>query len=311
MDHLKIIPVTSAPGVNDGTLAAIASALRATLPTGFKLVQYSVTPPFDRSAPWQPLDDNGNPVGAVRYFSDGTWLEGSSPDTVPASLIGPPGPQGPAGPAGLPGPVGPEGPAGVAGPQGPAGPAGVIGPVGPAGPMGPTGLTGVTGPAGATGPAGPQGPAGIGPAIIAGQGAPAPSLGAEGNLYLDYNFPYTLWGPKDATLGWVNALPFTGFRAPTNLGTGTALALNTEYYVVLGANLTIDALPAATGYAQIKLNIEATTSVNFNIHANNPTIYKINDGTVPISTHFSLTAGYYRFTLTYINGKWLLEHLVS
>jgi hypothetical protein len=103
----------------------------------------------------------------------------------------------------------------------------------------------------------------------------------------------------------------TGFEAPVDLGTGTALALNTEYYVVLGTNLTIDALPATSSYAQIKLNIETTTSVNFNVHANNPTIHQINGGIAHINTHFTLAAGFHRFTLTYINNKWLLEYLVS
>lgn len=157
---------------------------------------------------------------------------------------------------------------------------------------------------------GPQGIPGIGPAILSGMGSPSDALGADGNFYLDYNFPYALWGPKTAG-AWTSRLPLTGFAAPQNLGTNTALALNTEYFVVLGANLTIDALPATSSYSQIKLNIEATTSVNLNVHANNPTIYKVNDGTTPISTHFSLTAGFHRFTLTYINSKWLLEHLVS
>jgi hypothetical protein len=141
-------------------------------------------------------------------------------------------------------------------------------------------------------------------------GTPSNALGADGNFYLDFNFPYALWGPK-VSGAWTTRLPLTGFMAPTNLGTGTALALNTEYYVVLGANLTIDVLPVATGYAQIKLNIEATTAINLNVHANNPAIYKINGGTGPITTHFSLVAGFHRFTLTHINGKWLLEHLVS
>ena len=310
MDHLKIIPVGKVKCMNDAQLAEVAQALSAVLPSSVRAVQYSTLPPFDRARPWQPLDESNNPVGAVRYFSNGQWLEGSSPDEAPASLVGPPGPAGPQGPTGLPGAEGPEGPQGDGGPAGPPGPAGVIGPVGPAGPAGPIGLQGVPGPIGLTGPEGPQGIAGTGPAILVGVGSPSAPLGAEGNLYLDSQFPYALWGPKTA-LGWGNGLPFSGFHRPTDLGTGTALALNKEYFVVLATHLTIDALPVATAYSQIKINIEATAIVHFNVHLNNPAIYKINDGVVPIATHFVLGAGFHRFTLTYLNNKWLLEHLIS
>lgn len=311
MDYLAITTVAPAAGFSPQALDALASSLRAVIPTGLKVVQFSLTPPFDRSRPWQPLDDSGNPIGAVRYYSDGTWLEASSPGDSPDSLVGPPGPAGPPGPTGLVGPPGPAGPAGTIGPVGPPGVAGPIGATGAMGPAGPTGLTGAAGATGAMGPPGLTGPPGIGPAILSGQGAPSPILGSEGNFYLDVNFPYTLWGPKTSGGTWDTALPFSGFRAPVDLGTGTALALNTEYYVVLGTNLTIDALPATSSYAQIKLNIEATTSVNFNVHANNPAIHRTNNGVAHINTHFTLAAGFHRFTLTYINNKWLLEYLVS
>ena len=309
-EYLKITPTKPVAGIDPALLSRVAESLNAVLPAEIRLVQYTTTPPFDRSRPWQPLDDNGNPVGAVRYYSNGSWYEGSSPDDAPASLVGPPGPVGPQGPAGIPGVVGPEGPIGPVGPQGVAGPIGLVGPVGPAGPAGPTGLTGAAGATGATGPQGLQGVPGVGPAILTGMGTPSNALGVEGNFYLDYNFPYALWGPKSST-SWTTRLPLTGFEAPVDLGTGTALALNTEYYVVLGANLTIAALPATSSYAQIKLNIETTTSVNFNVHANNPTIHRINGGIAHINTHFTLAAGFHRFTLTYINNKWLLEYLVS
>lgn len=311
MDHIKIIPVGKAKCLSDAELAEVARALSAVLPSGVRAVQYSTLPPFDRARPWQPLDESNNPVGAVRYYSNGQWLEGSSPDEIPGSLAGPPGPAGPAGPTGLPGGTGPEGPAGPTGPIGPTGPAGVIGPVGPAGPAGPTGLTGATGAAGATGPQGIQGTPGTGPAMLVGMGDPASLLGAEGNFYLDAQFPYALWGPKSSLGSWGDGLPFSGFHRPTNLGAGTVLALNKEYFVVLSGNLTIGALPVATAYSQIKLNIEATTSVNFNVHANNPTIYQINGGVVPIHHPFALAAGHHRMTLTYLNSKWLLEHLIS
>lgn len=314
MDRLKLIPTSPTPGPVPPTLLELAAALHAVLPTGMKAVQFSTTPPFDRSRPWQPMDESGNPVGAIRYFSEGSWYEASNPGDSPESLIGPPGPPGPPGPTGLIGPQGPTGPTGPTGLTGPTGPTGPIGPGGPMGPAGPTGLTGVAGPAGPTGPTGPTGPAGVGPAILSGQGPPSNLLGAEGNFYLDVNFPYTLWGPKTSGGTWDTALPFTGFRAPQNLGVGTALALNTEYFVVLGANFTLSALPVPTGagaYAQIKLNIEATTSITFNVHANNPTIYLVNDVATPIVAHFTIPAGFRRMTFTFLNGKWLLEYLIS
>ena len=75
----------------------------------------------------------------------------------------------------------------VVGPQGPAGPKGDTGETGPQGPAGPKGDTGGTGP---QGPAGPKGDTGeTGP-----QGEPgiSPTFSIEdGNLYADYDNPYT------------------------------------------------------------------------------------------------------------------------
>lgn len=97
------------------------------------------------------------------------------------------GPQGPAGPAGPAGPVGATGPAGPAGPigdTGPAGPAGAPGPTGPAGPQGPIGNTGPPGPAGASGNT-----------VLNGTGAPATSVGNDGDFYIDTSAS-VLYGPK-------------------------------------------------------------------------------------------------------------------
>jgi hypothetical protein len=109
---------------------------------------------------------------------------------------GPGGPAGPAGPAGAAGPTGNTGPAGATGPEGPKGDTGA---------QGPAGTDGATGQAGATGPAGPQGPAGTdGSAVLNGTGAPASSLGHDGDFYLD-TAANVLYGPKAA-----GAWPLTG-----------------------------------------------------------------------------------------------------
>lgn len=89
--------------------------------------------------------------------------------------------QGPAGPAG------PVGPAGAIGPQGPAGAPG------PQGPKGDTGAQGPAGPAGATGPAGPAGADGS--TVLNGTGAPADSVGNNGDFYID-TAADVLYGPK-------------------------------------------------------------------------------------------------------------------
>ena len=70
---------------------------------------------------------------------------------------------------------------------GPAGPPGGSGPAGPSGPPGPAG------PAGPPGTPGPQGVAGAG--VLNGTGAPAASLGNDGDFYLD-TIASVLYGPK-------------------------------------------------------------------------------------------------------------------
>ena len=97
------------------------------------------------------------------------------------------GPQGPAGPKGDTGAQGPAGTTGTAGPMGAAGPAGPIGAAGPAGPMG---AAGPAGPTGAVGPAGADGNT-----VLNGSGTPQPSLGKDGDFYLD-TAAAELYGPK-------------------------------------------------------------------------------------------------------------------
>ena len=95
--------------------------------------------------------------------------------------------------------TGPAGPAGASGPKGDTGPAGAIGapgPTGPAGPAGPAGNTGPPGPAGPAGTTGPAGPAGSnGSTVLNGTGAPASTVGTDGDFYLD-TAADVLYGPK-------------------------------------------------------------------------------------------------------------------
>ena len=119
------------------------------------------------------------------------------------------------------GPAGPAGPAGAAGPQGPAGPPGAIGPEGPKGDTGAQGSArpaGGSGPAGPAGPQGPQGPAGAdGNTVLNGTGAPADTVGHDGDFYLD-TAADVLYGPK-ASSTW----PATGTSLVGNPGaTGAA-----------------------------------------------------------------------------------------
>jgi hypothetical protein len=82
--------------------------------------------------------------------------------------------------------------AGAQGPAGPQGPQGPQGPPGSNGANGSNGSNGATGATGATGTAGSQ--------IYSGNGAPAGSLGTNGDYYLDKT-NYLLYGPKTAG-GW-------------------------------------------------------------------------------------------------------------
>ncbi len=147
----------------------------------------------------------------------GLWPAGS------VSMVGPQGPQGLqgiVGPQGLAGPIGPQGLVGATGPVGPIGPAGelgatgaqggqgaagVAGPTGPAGPSGSAGATGATGATGSQGPSGSQGEQGVsgsngqiliaGNAALSGTGAPADSLGVNGDFYVN-TANNMIYGPK-------------------------------------------------------------------------------------------------------------------
>jgi hypothetical protein len=111
---------------------------------------------------------------------------------------GPTGPAGPVGPTGATGPQGPKGDTGLTGatgPQGPKGDTGLTGATGPQGPKGDTGLTGATGPQGPTGATGPAGTNGN--TVLSGLGPPDPSVGNNGDFYLDTTpGAPVLWGPK-------------------------------------------------------------------------------------------------------------------
>ena len=106
--------------------------------------------------------------------------KGEAGEAGPAGPQGATGPQGAAGPQGLTGPMGPQGATGsqgLTGPTGPQGPQGVNGSQGLTGPTGPQGLTGAMGPTGLTGPMGPSG--------ARGPAGPAPTVGDNGDWYVE------------------------------------------------------------------------------------------------------------------------------
>ena len=112
------------------------------------------------------------------------------------------GPAGATGPAGPAGPAGPSGPAGAMGPQGPKGDTGAQGPAGPAGD---------TGPAGSAGPAGPAGADGS--TVLNGTGAPADTLGHDGDFYID-TAADVLYGPKAGGTWPANGTALIGQQGP-------------------------------------------------------------------------------------------------
>lgn len=126
--------------------------------------------------------------------------KGEKGEQGPAGPVGPqgergiPGEKGETGPQGDPGPAGPTGPQGDPGPQGPKGDTGEKGDTGPQGEQGEKGLTGPKGdkgeigPKGETGPQGPRGPQGeTGPKGDPGSpgSAVVPTIGENGNWYID------------------------------------------------------------------------------------------------------------------------------
>ena len=126
--------------------------------------------------------------------------KGEKGEQGPQGPIGPqgergiPGEKGETGPQGDPGPAGPTGPQGDPGPQGPKGDTGEKGDTGPQGEQGEKGLTGPKGdpgPQGLKGDPGPQGPAGpkgeTGPKGDPGSAGSAvvPTIGENGNWYIN------------------------------------------------------------------------------------------------------------------------------
>lgn len=135
----------------------------------------------------------------------------------PTGATGPQGATGPAGPQGLPGDPGVQGPAGPQGIQGIPGPTGPIGPVGPQGDVGPQGPQGDPGIPGAMGPVGPQGiPGPVGPQgqsinWLYGVGAPLPTDGIDGDMYLDTQAQSVY---KHTAGAWAFVVTIVGIQGP-------------------------------------------------------------------------------------------------
>lgn len=167
------------------------------------------------------------PAGATGPVGP-TGATGPAGPSGPAGATGLQGPKGDTGATGTQGSAGPQGPQGSQGPAGADGstvlngtgaPAGTLGhdgdfyldtaadilygpkasgtwPMPGTSLVGPAGRTGSTGPAGPQGFAGPQGPAGAdGSTVLNGTGAPASSLGHDGDFYID-TAANALYGPK-------------------------------------------------------------------------------------------------------------------
>lgn len=134
---------------------------------------------------------------------------------------------------GLPGATGPSGPAGTPGAAGPAGSPGAAGTPGSAGPAGSTGAPGASGTPGANGAPGAQGtpgtsgaPGAMGLGIIPGRGAPAATLGRDGEFYIDGNTAQ-LYGPKTGGV-WGSPANLTGPAGPSDNAVYRSLAAEPE-----------------------------------------------------------------------------------
>lgn len=72
-------PVTIKQGiVNTRTfthseLKEISDSLCIKLSPGQRIVSFSPEPPVDKSAPWQPTNDYGQPVGKIKFWKGNTW----------------------------------------------------------------------------------------------------------------------------------------------------------------------------------------------------------------------------------------------
>ena len=173
---------------------------------------------------------------------------GKTGATGPEGSAGAAGASGATGPQGCEGPEGPAGPTGETGPQGCEGPVGETGATGAAGPAGPQGAQGVNGktilngpgpPAESTGTegdfyidtasneiygpktkdgwgvgtsaVGPEGPSGK--SVLSGSGAPSPSLGTDGDFYIDTT-ANLIYGPR-ASGAWGPGVSLVGPQGPT------------------------------------------------------------------------------------------------
>lgn len=123
---------------------------------------------------------------------------------------------------------------------GPQGQPGIQGPVGPQG-------VSIQGPQGAQGLQGPQGPQGIpGSKILSGVGDPAPSVGDNGDYYLDQAQAY-LWGPKAGGL-WAGSLDLRGGASGVNYG---QRAVNNNSSLIAKTAATDSTLSSNTDYTQV------------------------------------------------------------
>ena len=172
---------------------------------------------------------------------------GKTGATGPEGSAGAAGAAGATGPQGCEGPEGPAGPTGETGPQGCQGPVGEAGATGAAGPAGPQGAQGDAGktilngagpPAESTGvegdfyidttvneiygpktkdgwgvgtsEVGPEGPSGK--SVLSGSGSPSPSLGTDGDFYIDTS-ANLIYGPK-ASGAWGSGVSLVGPQGP-------------------------------------------------------------------------------------------------
>ena len=171
--------------------------------------------------------------------------------------------------------AGPTGPAGAAGPPGPAGAKGDTGPQGPPGNDGAVGPSGPAGPAGSTGPAGAAGSNGN--TVLNGTGAPADSIGDNGDFYID-TAAQVLYGPKSGgtwpaagvslvgppgpqgppgTAGGLDAMNGT----PCDTGTPEAGTLQVIYSPQPDGMLTTN-ISCAENTPQIGVNVTATDNLS-------------------------------------------------
>lgn len=189
--------------------------------------------PIGVDGPLGPKGDKGDPGATGATGPEGPVGVGTP---GPQGDPGVAGPEGPQGPIGVTGPIGPEGPQGVEGPTGPQGVQGLTGDIGPAGPIGDAGPQGPGGPAGTgvppggatgqvlaktsavdfatewiTGGTGGGGTAGTdGLSVLSGAGAPANTVGRDGEWYIDHD-TYIIYGPK-VSAAW--PLPGTSLVGP-------------------------------------------------------------------------------------------------